>query len=95
MQVALVPLSSVWMSSNIHPDENLCNTAFNKKYLEGEDKPYDRSHEGAESSENYKDHFKENEYSDGDIIDLGNGEGDERSKEEGEINESNYDQGAR
>ncbi|MBW0493199.1 hypothetical protein O181_032914 [Austropuccinia psidii MF-1] len=97
-QVAFVPLSIVQMSNNIHPDENLFNKAFNEKYWEAVTQPYDLSHEGAESSGNNDDDddesSEENEYSNGDIIDLGNGESDESSKEEGEINEANNDQGS-
>ncbi|MBW0520933.1 hypothetical protein O181_060648 [Austropuccinia psidii MF-1] len=93
-QVAFVPLSIVKMSKNIHPDENLCNKAFNEKYWEEVTQPYDLSHEGAESSGNDDENSEENEYSNGDIIDLGNGESYESSKEEGEINEANNDQGS-
>ncbi|MBW0467501.1 hypothetical protein O181_007216 [Austropuccinia psidii MF-1] len=83
------------MSNNIHPDENLRNKAFNETYWEVATQPYDISHEGAESSDNDDDeNSEENEYSDGDIIDLGSGESDESSEVEGEINEANNDQGA-
>ncbi|MBW0509716.1 hypothetical protein O181_049431 [Austropuccinia psidii MF-1] len=78
-QVAFVPLSIVEMSKNIHPDENLCDKAFNEKYWEAVTQPYNLSHEGAESSNNNDDddeNSEENEYSDCDIIDLRNCESD-------------------
>ncbi|MBW0575178.1 hypothetical protein O181_114893 [Austropuccinia psidii MF-1] len=74
-KVAFVPLSIVEMSNKIHTDENLRDKAFNEKYWEAVTQPYDLSHEGAESSDNNDDeNSEENEYSNGDIIDLRNGE---------------------
>ncbi|MBW0485543.1 hypothetical protein O181_025258 [Austropuccinia psidii MF-1] len=83
------------MSKNIQPDENLHDEAFNKKYWEEATRPYNLSYEGAEISDNNDDedeNSEENEYSNGDIIDLGNGESDESRKEEAEINKPNNDQ---
>ncbi|MBW0544683.1 hypothetical protein O181_084398 [Austropuccinia psidii MF-1] len=91
-QVAFIP-TDIEMSNETHPDERIHDKAFNQKYWEVVSQPYDLLHEIAYSSDEQEDDDDEsevNQYSDGDVIDLGESESEESDEENVENSEEGH-----
>ncbi|MBW0579511.1 hypothetical protein O181_119226 [Austropuccinia psidii MF-1] len=81
------------MSNQIHPDERIHDKEFNQTYWEVVSQPYDLLHEIAYSSNEEDDDDDEseaNQYSDGDVIDLGDSESEESDEENVENSEEGH-----